>query len=52
MILDFEYPFNRPIIYFMKKDSAYAQCKDLLEILLEGSNWGPSLMLTHFLDRL
>jgi hypothetical protein len=34
MILDFEYPFNRPQVYYLKKDSTYAQSKDLLDILL------------------
>lgn len=52
MVLDFEYPFNRPFVFFLKKDSSYAQCKDLLDILLEGNNWGPSLMLSYFLDRI
>jgi hypothetical protein len=29
-----------------------AKCKDLLDNLIDGAKWGPSLMITAFLDKI
>ena len=52
MILNFEYPFKRPQIHFLKKDHNLAKSKDLLDNLLENSKWGPALVVTSLLDKM
>lgn len=52
VLLDFDYPFNRPKIYYIHDSSPYAFCQDLLDTLLETGNWGPSMLLSYIFDRI
>ena len=52
VLLDFDYPFNRPKIMFVHENSPFAYAQDLLDSILEGDNWGPSMLLSRIFDKL
>ena len=52
ILVDFEYPFNRPRVFYQQEGSPYAGCQDLLDNLLNGGLWGPSMLLSGILDKL
>jgi len=47
-----EYPFNRPKVFFIHENSPFGYCQDLLDTILEGSNWGPSMLLSSIFDKM
>lgn len=46
VLVDLEYPFSGPQVYYQHESSQYAHCQDLLETVLEGNKWGPSMLLS------
>jgi hypothetical protein len=52
ILIDFEYPFNRPRVFYQHENSAYGSCQDLLDTILEGGSWGPSMLISGILDKL
>lgn len=51
--IDTEYPFGHPQLHSLDKtNGAIAEAKDLLGLLLENQNWGPSIMLSKFVEEL
>ena len=52
VFIDSEYPFNPPKVFYESESSQYANGQDLLDNLLEGGTWGPSLLLNSIFDKL
>jgi len=52
IMIDEEYPFNRPQIFYQNESSPYSSGMNLLDSLLNGTNWGPSLLLSGIFDKL
>jgi ubiquitin-protein ligase len=52
VLIDYEYPFNRPKIFYIQENSRYAYCQDLLDTILTDNNWGPSMLLSGIFDKL
>lgn len=54
VFLDFDYPFNRPKIFYVHDTSPFAYCQDLLDNVLDNDNgnWGPSMLLSTIFDRM
>jgi len=51
--IDTEYPFGHPQLHSLdKQNGAISEAKDLLGVLLESQNWGPSIMLSRFVEEL
>lgn len=51
--IDSEYPFGHPQLHSLDKGNpAIAEAKDLLGVLLDNQNWGPSMMLSRFVEDL
>lgn len=51
MRIDTEYPFGHPQLHSLDKGNGQiAEAKDLLGVLMEGQIWGPSIMLSKFIE--